>query len=156
MEGRCFLHETLKLALKKIWKTFIFLNVTQKLKFLALKKSDFLPVFAGLPTSMSRVGSAIWYLKITTFYFFCLYTLTYQILLKLSFESIWHPWTKDDLAGPDVEQKGKWKMRAEFSDVQEITSTARKIAEDTRKCFSSPQQRGFFRPKQEKVSGKNS
>ena len=71
MEGKCFLYETLKFALKKILKTFIFLNVTQKVKFLAFKNSDFLPVFAGLPTSMSRVGSATWYMKNTTFYFFC-------------------------------------------------------------------------------------
>ena len=59
MEGKCFLFETLKFAPKKIWKTFIFLNVTQKLKFLAFKNSDFLSVFAGLPSSMSGVGSAI-------------------------------------------------------------------------------------------------
>ena len=71
MKEKCFLYETLKFSLKQIWETFIFLNITQKLKFLASEKSDFLPVFAGLPTSMSRVGSAIWYLKNTTFYFFC-------------------------------------------------------------------------------------
>ena len=71
MEEKCFLHETLKFALKKIGKKFILLHVTQILKFLASQNSDFMPVFAGLPTSMSRVGSAIWYLKNTTFYFFC-------------------------------------------------------------------------------------
>ena len=71
MEEKYFLYKTLKFALKKIWKKFIFFNVNQKLKFLASKNSDFLPVFAGLPSSMSRVGSAIWYLKNTTFYFFC-------------------------------------------------------------------------------------
>ena len=31
MEEKCFLYETLKFALKKIWKKFIFLNVTPKL-----------------------------------------------------------------------------------------------------------------------------
>ena len=63
MEEKCFLYETLKFALEKNWKTFIFLKVIQKLKCLASKNSDFLPVFPGLPSSMSRVGSAIWYLK---------------------------------------------------------------------------------------------
>ena len=45
----------------------------QNYNFLASKNSDFLLMFAGLPSSMSRVGSAIWYLKNTTFYFFCYY-----------------------------------------------------------------------------------
>ena len=67
MDKKCFLYETLKFTLKKNWKTFFFLNVTQKLKLLASKNSDFLPVFAGLPSTMSRVGSAIWYLKNTNF-----------------------------------------------------------------------------------------
>ena len=63
---------------KKLEK-IIFLHVSQKFKFLASKNLDFLPVFAGLPTSMSRVGSAIWYLKNTTFYFFCYWALTKKL-----------------------------------------------------------------------------